>query len=131
MKYFKFRFFFFLFWVMMGLHFSCFSQESNFKSANHLDNYHSVFNEDKIYISPEQVIISQEGLFLVIDSTVYAIEQLNADASGIYVDVSFTYVANYVVNKGRSCKNGHMAICKTCKGCSSETCRYGCKCKKK
>jgi len=42
-------------------------------------------NKDKIYIQPEQIHLSQEGIFIFDNEECLRIEQLNCDENGIYI----------------------------------------------
>lgn len=89
-------------------------------SSNTLEG--SKENKDKIYIQPEQIHISQEGIFIFDNEKCLRIEQLNCDENGIYV---FATELDKITDK---CPNGHKIWCGRCGGCVTRWCKFRCKC---
>lgn len=95
---------------------------SAFQENDNTYSHHNIENKfEKIYLEPEQVIISKEGLFINVYNAVFKIPKLHSDVAGIYV------LANYLkVNK--RCDNGHIIYCQ-CGGCCNRICKFRCRCK--
>lgn len=75
--------------------------------------------EDKVYVSPDQVIVSEEGLFIVVDSVCIKVREIQCDDEGPYVNAAIFE---------KRCWNGHPVLCDTCTGCSRLLCQFRCKC---
>jgi hypothetical protein len=86
-------------------------------------NYNQESNFEKLYLEPEQVIISKNGIFLKIADTFYQSPELYSDDAGIYIPI------HYVVTRHEKCDYGHLIICKRCGGCAGCVCPFRCHCK--
>lgn len=75
--------------------------------------------EDKIYLTPNQVIVSDKGLFALIDGVTIKITQIQCDQNGPYIRASMFE---------KRCWNGHPVLCETCSGCARLLCQFRCKC---
>ena len=76
----------------------------------------------KIYIEPDQVVVSNEGLFFIFEGVILPIPQLNYDSNGLYI------LSDFVMGRDR-CPRGHSRGCYTCGGCLNYQCPYRCWCK--
>lgn len=79
-------------------------------------------HEDRIYVDPEQISISNDGLFVLTDAGRERIDQLNCDENGIY------YVVNKIDKIIDKCPNGHKIWCRRCGGYVTRWCKFRCKC---
>ena len=78
--------------------------------------------EEKVYIQPEQIYISYDGIF-IFDSEGWAhVQQLNCDENGVYY---FTENLDKITDK---CPNGHKIWCNRCGGCVTRWCKFRCVC---
>lgn len=68
---------------------------------------------EKVYISPDQIVLTHENIFLLTDTGVQLVQSLAWDENGLYV----TQIAN---NRGTLC--GHGYGCRICKGCIKPLC---------
>lgn len=76
----------------------------------------------KIYIQPEQIFISHDGIF-IFDNVGWArVHQLNCDEIGIYY---FSEKLDKITDK---CPNGHKIWCGRCGVCVTRWCKFRCKC---
>ena len=78
--------------------------------------------EDRIYIQPEQLFITHEGIYIFIQGEQVFVRQLNCDESGIYCMIGDL---DKITDK---CPNGHKMWCRRCYGCVTRWCKYRCKC---
>ena len=75
--------------------------------------------EDRIYLTSDQIIISDKEIIASIDGTLYALPILMSDEGGIYVP-------SFFVGRYGYCRNGHSLVCPKCWGCGNSTCVYKC-----
>ncbi|HEY4832253.1 MAG TPA: hypothetical protein VIH61_06820, partial [Waddliaceae bacterium] len=78
--------------------------------------------DNKVYIQPDQLFITSEGIFLFVQGVQVLVNQLNCDDHGIYCLVD---QLDTITDK---CKNGHKIWCKRCFGCVVRECLFHCKC---
>ena len=75
----------------------------------------------KKYIQPDQVVVSNEGLFFIFEGVILPIPQLNYDSNGLYI------LSDFVMGRDR-CPRGHR-LCPFCRGgCVNFKCRHHCNC---
>jgi hypothetical protein len=117
----------FIWAILLGVFSFCSAQNSSFSYADSMSNSFTTFNniegvavyDDKIYIQPEQLIISSEGIFFVTQDLILPINQLNADCQGLFIPQ---------VSPWGKCPNGHPVKCPNCIGCGNNCCAHRCKC---
>lgn len=80
------------------------------------------FEEDKIYIQPHQLTITNEGIFIIVQGELILVRQLNCDEKGIYCLIEHL---DKITDK---CQNGHKMWCGRCGGCVVKWCKFRCKC---
>jgi hypothetical protein len=78
--------------------------------------------ENKIYIQPEQILITHEGIFVLIEGAQVLVRQLNCDERGLFC---FAEDLDKITDK---CPNGHKIWCGRCGGCVTRWCKFRCKC---
>jgi hypothetical protein len=78
--------------------------------------------EEKIYVPHDQILLTNEGIFLIKGNTLIPVPQLNCDEHGIYVPPAL-FAAN------PRCPKGHVIRCWRCYGCSWRRCEYSCQCR--
>lgn len=101
-------------WLSLFVFFSF----SNLCMAERIDANQGKVIEEKIYILPDQMILSKEGIFLITDRGLGLITQLNWDENGYYTgNIEF-----------KRCDNGHPQVCLDCHGCGNKKCIYRCNC---
>lgn len=77
---------------------------------------------DKIYIQPNQLNITNEGIFVIVQGEQVLVPQLNCDENGTYC------LMEYLDKITDKCYNGHKIWCKRCLGCVVRYCKFRCKC---
>lgn len=77
---------------------------------------------NKIYIRSDQLHITDEGIFILINGKQVFVQQLNFDENGIYC---LTEHLDKITDK---CYNGHKIWCKQCFGCIVRYCKFRCIC---
>ncbi len=79
----------------------------------------------KIYISAQDVQVTDCGLFVHVDDEFFPVD-------GIYVDVLGLYINSIDANKNEEitdqCPNGHKIYHRECQGCANWWCNFRCKC---
>lgn len=115
-----FKLLFFCFFSLSPLVSSAANYSPDCISSNTLDD-NKVVARDKIYIMPEQIYISQEGIFIFDKEAWIRVEQLNWDENGMYC----FGMLDKIIDK---CPNGHKIWCGRCGGCVTRWCKFRCKC---
>lgn len=80
----------------------------------------------RIYIQPNQVILSQNSIFVVVNNEKIFVNQLGCDESGLYFMSHFLNLPKKPTKE--RCTNNHTIWCKACSGCVFRYCRSRCKC---
>ena len=111
----------FIFALACCFSFFCEAQEITDRVSSDLDEYELVW--DRIYIQPEQLFISNEGIFLFIQGSQVLVHQLNCDGYGIYCRLEQLDK----ITEDR-CYNKHPIWCRRCHGCVVRECPFHCKC---
>ena len=78
--------------------------------------------ENKIYIHPDQLYITNKGIFIFIHGEQIIVHQLNCNENGIYC------LIEHLDSISGQCKNKHPIWCKRCWGCVVKWCKFRCKC---
>jgi len=87
----------------------------------HVDNEYRI-EGDKVYIQPNQLNITDEGIFIALHGDQVLVRQLNCDENGIYCLME---CLDKITDK---CYNGHKIWCTRCWGCLVRYCKFRCKC---
>lgn len=78
--------------------------------------------ETKTYICPEQIVVSNDGIFIFDNTSWLRVSQINCDMHGIY------YRSERVDKITDKCPNGHKMWCGRCGGCVVRWCKFRCRC---
>lgn len=93
-------------------------------SCNH-SYYHAHEDSEwfgrKVYIQPNQILISEDGIFVLDNEELVSISQLNHDENGMYI----VRRPDKITDK---CANGHKMWCGRCGGCVIRWCKFRCIC---
>ena len=93
---------------------------SNFCDSTEIFNFNQT-NVEKIYVSPDQIVLTNSGIFLIEGHELIPISNISYDDGGLFIP-------NFLVNKER-CDYGHSIKCKRCEGCSDRrSCPFRCRC---
>lgn len=88
-------------------------------SDNDIENQ-LVSVEDRIYVSPEDLLITKSGIFLVSLGEAFPVTALYVDTQGIYIKKE-----DKIYDQ---CRNGHKIYHLACGGCDNWWCVFRCKC---
>jgi hypothetical protein len=91
-----------------------------FSPINASENPPNNRTEDKIYLAPENVLITQEGIFYVQSNKIIEVDAIYTDCEGIYMRGK--------EKADNRCGNGHPLYHIECGGCANWWCNFRCKC---
>jgi hypothetical protein len=110
-------------WKMLSIYLFIFWKMTNFciaTEANHEGL--SIAGQEKIYVSHDQIVMTDQGIFLLVEEDSIPISELRCDASGIYIPSIMAWTKE-------KCPNGHDITCRRCYGCNwRRKCVYACDC---
>ncbi len=69
------------------------------------------------YLDYEQIILTEDGMFAIIENNVFRVYQITHDENG------YACLVDY-----RKCPNDHPSVCLDCYGCRKKDCFYHCRC---
>jgi hypothetical protein len=81
--------------------------------------------DDRINISPNELLITESGLYLLRFGEALPLATVFADSDGLYIRVS-----SIRRKQLETCLNGHEVFCRNrkCLGCIEEWCVFRCRC---
>jgi hypothetical protein len=85
-------------------------------------SYPNIDNQ-KIYISPNELVFTQEGIFLLHAQELIPIDAIFSDREGIFIIDPLKY--DKITD---TCPNGHKIYHLECGGCAWWYCNFRCKC---
>lgn len=83
-------------------------------------------NEERIYVSPTELVISNDGLFLIDSNELIPLLVIGLDEFGFYIEAKAK--PEIRPKKNPTCVNGHPIYHKECGGCAHWWCNSRCKC---
>lgn len=88
------------------------------------------FNDDKVYISSDQLICSDNGIFILLQDSngilaKTSVPQVNYDDNGLFVLATNIPLPQALMR----CPNGHPRVCpkQGCMGCGNSKCPHRCR----
>ena len=92
------------------------------------DNYleHNRKTNQKLYVNPNDLLISEAGLFLVGASELISLKKVEFDEYGFYVVAAKN--TEIRPKQESMCMNGHPIYHEECGGCANWWCNFRCKC---
>jgi hypothetical protein len=90
----------------------------NFSVAYEINNASLGTIEKETYFFPNQIVIKDNGMFLVTEQGIGLITKLNWNEEGYFT-------GNVELKK---CHNGPPQVCLDCHGCGNKTCIWRCNC---
>lgn len=78
--------------------------------------------EDKIFINENELLVTEEGLFVASNDLCCQISVLHSSKEGIF------FFPSSILGLYRRCQNGHPILCDPCNGCARLLCDYRCAC---
>lgn len=94
---------------------------SSFCLAND-DLYVDHTENEKIYISHDQIVLTETGMFILADNSLIPVNQINCDTNGIYISPIMAWTK-------KKCIKEHEIKCRRCNGCSWRRCEHACWCR--
>ncbi len=94
---------------------------SSFCLTEELNSNQTEMETQKFYISHEQIVLTEEGIFVTAGNALIPVSQINCDSNGIYLSPHMTWTK-------QQCTNGHNIRCRRCYGCDWRKCEFACKC---
>ena len=73
----------------------------------------------RVYVTPDQLAITEDGMYLIVHEDLLPISTLHCDQLGLYVLHDHEWGV---------CPNGHPIVCQNCDGCDGFLCWYHCYC---
>ena len=78
--------------------------------------------ESKIYVTPDEILLTKNGIYYLLHGEALPVISLNCDEKGVYIEpVQQDSIRD-------SCPNGHKIYHTACMGCAFWWCPYRCKC---
>ena len=105
-------------WICLFAFFSF----SNVCAGNEISASSEEMTEERLYVSPDQIILTEKGIFLMTDKGMRLIDRLECDENGIYIP-------SLVAWTKEKCPLGHEVTCRRCHGCNWRNCKHACWCR--
>ncbi len=95
---------------------------SSFCLANQAFGCNPAEMTEKIYVSRDQILLTESEIFVAVGDILLPVNQINCDSGGIYI-------TPYMAWTKQKCPEGHNIRCRRCYGCDWRRCKYACKCR--
>ena len=106
--------------IIQALLLSFFVFFSSFCFAN--DYFDQIEMTEKIYVSHDQIVLTETGMFIAAGNSLIPVNQINCDNNGFYIPPVMAWTKD-------QCPKGHYITCRRCNGCNWRRCEYACKCR--